>query len=182
MTIDAGTIAGMTNSTLSDDDRQRQLSSYLQLVNKATHRELTDDELVLFNRAIATSNLGGLDALLGTRFIRLGPATAQLELVVSPQHLQPWGLANGGVYCSLGESLGSIAGFVAAGASPAVVGVNNNTDFYRPARAGEIIVSTAEPEYLGRTMQMWRIEHVRKSDSKMLARTNLRVAVLSTSE
>lgn len=183
-------MSGMTNETNATEEaaaaakaeREQALRTYLKLVKKSAQEPLAEEELGLFNKVLANPEVGGLDALLGAKFVHIGPHKVQMELEVGPTHLQPWGLANGGVYCCLGETAGSVAGYAAAGARPPVVGVNNNTDFYRSARAGEVIVTTAEPEYLGRTMQLWRIEHVRKSDNKLLARTNLRVAVLSDSK
>lgn len=163
----------------SDNARKEGLRIYLGMVKKATQEPLSAAELETFNTALADMGVGGLDNLLGTYFAYISPDRVQLELEVGPSHLQPFGLANGGVYCSLGETAGSIAGFIAAGAKAPVVGVNNNTDFYRSAKAGDVIVSTATPTHLGRTMQVWQIEHVRKSDEKTLARTNLRLAVLN---
>ena len=45
------------------------------------------------------------------------------------------GVANGGTYASIGESCGSIAGFIAVGGDRPVVGVNNSTDFRSARRA-----------------------------------------------
>lgn len=189
----AGTMFGMTDETIANNGssqdsnfsasaaeqaKRKALRKYMTLATKASQEVLSDEELTVFNSTLGDNGIGGLDTLLGTKFVHVGPERIQMELEVGPDHLQPWGLANGGVYCSLGETAGSIAGFVACGAKKPVVGVNNNTDFYRSARAGEVIVTTAEPEYLGRTMQLWRIEHTRKADEKLLARTNLRIAVL----
>lgn len=163
------------------NSKKEGLREYLRLVRQATKGSLSPDEVASLNSAVLDHGLGGYDILLGTVFTEVCPERVVAELTVGEKHLQPWGLANGGVYCSLGETVGSVAGYIAAGAKPAVVGVNNNTDFYRSARAGDVIVSTGTPVHLGRSMQVWQIHHVRQSDGKTLARTNLRVAVLSES-
>lgn len=182
----AGTMWSMTNQSFeaenSEKARQEGLRIYLGMVKKATQAPLSAEDLETFNTVLADVGGGGFDDLLGTVFAHIGPERVQLELKVGPSHLQPFGLANGGVYCSLGETAGSIAGFIAGGAKVPVVGVNNNTDFYRSAKVGDVIVSTATPVHLGRTMQVWQIEHVRKSDEKTLARTNLRLAVLNETQ
>ncbi|WP_295624497.1 PaaI family thioesterase [uncultured Corynebacterium sp.] len=152
---------------------------YARLLDAAGERVLTDEEVAELN-ALTEGDIeaSGLDAHLGTSYVAVGPRLMSMRLEIGPQHLQPWGLANGGVYSTLGESCGSIAGFIAAGADRPVVGVNNNTDFYRSAKAGDAIISTASPVHLGRTSQVWEIRHTREADGKLLSRTNLRLAVL----
>lgn len=159
-------------------DRKAAFKTYMNLVAIATERELTDSEVKELNDVTVSANIAGYDVLLGDYFTQIGPRGVTLELPITEQHLQPWGLANGGVYASLGETAGSVSAFIAAGAQAPVVGVNNNTDFYRSARAGDTVVSKAQPIHVGRTTQVWLIEHTRTSDGKTLARTNLRLQVL----
>ena len=159
--------------------KKEALRSYLQLIKVATTRPLADDELANMTRMVHEHNIGGYDRLLGTKFIAVEPQRIVTELEITRDHLQPWGLTNGGVYCSLGETAGSVAGYIAAGAALPVVGVNNNTDFYRSAVAGDTVITTATPVHLGSTFHVWGIEHRRKADDKVLARTNLRLAVLT---
>lgn len=158
--------------------QQEGLRVYLKLARKAAEVELSEAELAEFNAVMDNHDISGLDLLLGTKYTTLAPRSVAVEVTVGPQHLQPWGLANGGLYCALGESAGSIAAFLAAGARPPVAGVNNNTDFFRSARAGDVIQSVATPLHLGRSAHVWEIVHTRKADGKLLARTNLRVAML----
>src|SRR3981189_762889 len=59
------------------------------------------------------------------------------ELTVGPEHLQGYGIVHGGVHCGLIESLASIgAALVALPRNQSVVGLENNTTFVRPGRAG----------------------------------------------
>ncbi len=152
---------------------------YGKLLKAAGERVLTDDEIAELN-ALTEGDIAsaGLDAHLGTSYVAVGPRLMSMRLEIGPEHLQPWGVANGGVYATIGESCGSIAGFIAAGADRPVVGVNNSTDFYRSAKAGDALISTATPVHLGRTSQVWEIRHTREADGKLLSRTNLRLAVL----
>src|SRR6516225_10970452 len=89
------------------------------------------------------------DDQLGLRFTELGPDGARAQLEVKPKLLQPLGLVHGGVYCSMIESMASVAAFTwlnsrGSGDSGNVVGVNNNTDFLRSISSG-MVYGNAEP-------------------------------------
>ena len=102
----------------------------------------------------------------------------ELALEITEDHLQPWGVTNGGVYASLGETAGSMASFIAAGAGPAVVGTSNQTHFLRPSVKGDVIVATAETEHVGRTTHLFRIEHTNEKTGKRCALTFLKTQVV----
>ena len=59
------------------------------------------------------------------------------------------------------------------GADGQVVGVNNNTDFYRAVREGRM-TSTATPLHRGRSQQVWVVETVDEA-GKMVARGQVRL-------
>ncbi|MDK8509944.1 PaaI family thioesterase [Corynebacterium bovis] len=149
---------------------------YGELMALAAERVLDAAERDEVDRLTSTG--GGLDATLGTRYVEVGPGRVVVRLAVTDRHLQPWGVTNGGVYCSLGESTASIASFIAAGAEAPVMGIVNETQFLRPSVAGDVIVSTAVPVHLGRTSHLWRVEHVNEATGKMCAVTQLRTTVL----
>jgi 1,4-dihydroxy-2-naphthoyl-CoA hydrolase len=107
-----------------------------------------------------------------------------LEWTVAEQHLQPFGLAHGGVHCLVNESTASIgAGIWFAeqgyGAAGGVVGVNNNTDFLRAARSGDHLTATATPIHQGRLQQLWLIES-RDAEGRLVARGQVRLQNLSS--
>ncbi|HYJ67692.1 MAG TPA: PaaI family thioesterase [Nocardioidaceae bacterium] len=102
-----------------------------------------------------------------------------LEWTVAEQHLQPFGLAHGGVHCLVNESTASIgAGLWFAeqvhGEAGGVVGVNNNTDFLRAARPGDHLTATATPIHQGRLQQLWLIES-RDAEGRLVARGQVRL-------
>lgn len=76
-----------------------------------------------------------------------------------PAHHQPFGLVNGGVYCTVVETLASVAGSLWLAGKGQVVGVNNNTDFLRGIAEGAMR-STATPIHRGRSQQLWVVETV----------------------
>ncbi|HJD90014.1 MAG TPA: PaaI family thioesterase, partial [Corynebacterium urealyticum] len=116
------------------------VTTMLQLSSTASQRKLTGEELDTLNGIITATN--GLEEALGVRYTEVAPHSLTLRLEVKAMHLQPWGITNGGIYATLGETAASMASFVAAGAGPIVVGTNNSTDFLRPSKAGDVIVST----------------------------------------
>lgn len=107
---------------------------FIELSRVATERDLTEQEIATLNELLAKHPT--LDRTLGVQYRAVGPDKMQLALEITEDHLQPWGVTNGGVYASLGETAGSMASFVAAGAGPAVVGtLTRRTSSARPSRA-----------------------------------------------
>lgn len=100
-------------------------------------------------------HLGGWNVAMGLSF---STATAELivgEVVVGPQHLQPYGIVHGGVHCGIIEAACSTGAAVYAMASgQTVVGLENSTSFLRACRGGKLTV-TAKPLTRGRRSQVW---------------------------
>ena len=86
---------------------------------------------------------------------------------------QPYGIVHGGVHCSVVETLASMGAAVWLGDEGQVVGVNNNTDFYRAVREGSM-TSTATPVHRGRSQQVWVVETV-DAEGRMVARGQVRL-------
>jgi 1,4-dihydroxy-2-naphthoyl-CoA hydrolase len=117
------------------------------------------------------------DQELGLQFTELSPDRARAQLAVTPKLLQPMGLVHGGVYCSMIESMASVAAYTWLN-SPGkgggnVVGVNNNTDFLRSISSG-IVHGTAEPIHRGRRQQLWLVTITDDSD-RVVARGQVRL-------
>lgn len=94
-----------------------------------------------------------------------------------PRHHQPYGIVHGGVHCSVVETLGSLgaAHWVWARDPEAkVVGVNNNTDFFRAVTEGAM-TSTGVPLHQGRLQQLWLIETHTDADGRLVARGQVRL-------
>ncbi|MBK4140904.1 hotdog fold thioesterase [Corynebacterium macginleyi] len=139
------------------------------LLHTAHTRLLNDEELEKLN-----SVNGGFAEFIGLTFERVGPAEARARLTVSPQHHQPWGVANGGLYCTIAETVASIAS-VAAADAPAM-GVNNSTDFIKATAKGEL-EAVATPIQLGKRTHVWNVDI--RQDNTLIARTTLRTMILS---
>ena len=146
----------------------------LELLQAAAGGTFTDEQGEELAE-LFSSRISGLDRTLGLRYVGFVPQVVA-ELEITTDHVQPWGITNGGVYASLGESTGSFAGFIASGGGT-VMGTTNLTNFLRPSVPGDVIRSTAQAVHAGRTSQLWRIEHVNVASGKLCATTELRTVV-----
>ena len=90
-----------------------------------------------------------------------------------PKLHQPYGIVHGGVHCSVVETLASIGAAFWIGEKGKVVGVNNNTDFYRAVSEGTL-TSTAVPLHRGRSQQVWVVE-THTEDGKLASRGQVRL-------
>ena len=118
------------------------------------------------------------DEELGLQFTELSPDGARAQLEVKPKLLQPMGLVHGGVYCSMIESMASVAAFTwlnspGNGNGGNVVGVNNNTDFLRSIGSG-MVYGTAEPIHRGRRQQLWLVT-ITDDNDRVVARGQVRL-------
>ncbi len=91
-----------------------------------------------------------------------------------PSLHQPYGIVHGGVHCSVVETLASVGAGKWLGDRGQVVGVNNNTDFFRAVREGGL-TSTATPLHRGRSQQLWLVETVIDEDGRLASRGQVRL-------
>jgi 1,4-dihydroxy-2-naphthoyl-CoA hydrolase len=115
------------------------------------------------------------DTEIGLQFTELSPDGARAQLEVKPKLLQPMGLVHGGVYCSMIESMASVAAFtwLAGHGGGNVVGVNNNTDFLRSIGSG-MVYGRAEPIHRGRRQQLWLVT-ITDDNDRVVARGQVRL-------
>ncbi|OBH12006.1 PaaI family thioesterase [Mycobacterium sp. E1747] len=115
------------------------------------------------------------DQEIGLQFTELSSDGARAQLEVTPKLLQPMGLVHGGVYCSIIESMASVAAYtwLASRGGGNVVGVNNNTDFLRSIGSG-MLYGAAEPIHRGRRQQLWLVT-ITDGDGKVVARGQVRL-------
>ena len=95
------------------------------------------------------SELPGLDGLLGVRHVEVGADKVVVQFTIGEQHLQPFGIPHGGIYCAVHESTASVAAYTwitEQGEDKLVVGTNNVCDFLRQASVGDTITVTATPD------------------------------------
>ncbi len=99
----------------------------------------------------------GWVAEIGLRVLEATADRVVGEYEITPKQHQAYGIAHGGVHCSVVETLASLA--AAIWAEPrglSVVGVENSTSFLRAVRSGRLR-ATATPHARGRTTQVWEV-------------------------
>ena len=102
----------------------------------------------------------------------------RVHVDVDERHHQYAGIVHGGVYATIVETVGSIAGWLRVRDSGrTVVGVTNVTDFFRPHTYGRLD-AVAEPIHLGRSQHLWQVSITRFDDGKLVARGQLRLQVV----
>lgn len=123
------------------------------------------------------SQIPGLDGVLGVKHLELSADRVVAQFTIGEQHLQPFGIPHGGVYCAVHESTASTGGQIWLGEKGVVVGTNNSTDFIRQAKLGDVITTTATPIHRGRTQQLWHLDSVGE-DGRLIAQGQVRLANL----
>lgn len=90
-------------------------------------------------------------------------------------HHQPYGIVHGGLYATIVETVGSVAGsFAVHDQGKHAVGVNNSTHFFRPFVQGRILIS-AQALQQGKVQQLWEVVMRAEETGKEIARGHLRV-------
>jgi uncharacterized protein (TIGR00369 family) len=102
-----------------------------------------------------------------------GPDGATIEWTITPDHLQPYGIVHGGVYCAAVESAASYAAAHWLGDRGQVVGVSNQTDFLRAVSSGHL-TAVSRPLHRGRSQQLWLVE-ITDDDGRLVARGQVRI-------
>jgi 1,4-dihydroxy-2-naphthoyl-CoA hydrolase len=111
---------------------------------------------------------------LGLEFTEMSGDEVACTWRVEPRMHQPYGILHGGIHCAVVETLASYAGALWLGDKGQVVGVNNNTDFYRAVSEGAM-TSTAVPIHRGRSQQVWVVETTADESGKVVARGQVRL-------
>ena len=119
----------------------------------------------------------GLNGALGFELDEASGERVVLSAAIGPQHLQPYGIVHGGVYCAMVEASASIGAALWFGDRGKVVGVANHTNFLRATGSGRVI-ATATPIHRGRSQQLWLVE-VGDDGGRPLARGEVRLQNLT---
>ncbi|MBM74878.1 MAG: hypothetical protein CMK59_05720 [Proteobacteria bacterium] len=120
----------------------------------------------------------GLDELVDIKFTSASSSEVLAQCSITSQHLQPYGLVHGGLYCSLGESLCSIGGFLQAlPLGKFIVGRENRTRFHKGARKGALLTIRAiRAQSTVESHLLWSFEV--KEDQKLCASGTVLLALL----
>ncbi len=126
---------------------------------------------------MSANDAGQFVSYLGLGFTRVEKDAVVASWTARPELHQPYGIVHGGAHCAVVETLASVGAATWLGGSGKVVGVNNNTDFYRAVSEGEL-VSTATPLHRGRLQQVWMVE-THDADGRLVSRGQVRLQNLA---
>jgi 1,4-dihydroxy-2-naphthoyl-CoA hydrolase len=121
-----------------------------------------------------TTSAGNFVDWLGLQFTEMTGELVVCTWTAEPRMHQPYGIVHGGIHCSVVETMASLGAAMWLGDKGQVVGVNNNTDFYRAVSEGSL-TSTATPLHRGRSQQVWVVETVADDGGKVIARGQVRL-------
>jgi 1,4-dihydroxy-2-naphthoyl-CoA hydrolase len=141
-----------------------------------TTENLPPDAAAALDKFVST----GWVQFLGLDILAFGGDGVTVRWTVKPEHWQPYGIVHGGVYCTVIETIASLAAAAWFGERGHVVGVSNQTDFLRATREG-VLTAVATPVHRGRLQQLWLAE-VRDGDDRIVARGQVRMQNISSAE
>lgn len=106
-----------------------------------------------------------MSAHLGIEIIEIGDDFIKATMPVDHRTKQPMGLLHGGASAVLSETLGSIAGLIAAGeyGKYSVVGIEINANHLKSAKSG-IVTGICKPIKIGKSIHVWNTEIYDESD------------------
>ncbi|NYJ19385.1 hotdog fold thioesterase [Glaciibacter psychrotolerans] len=108
------------------------------------------DQTAAAARMLETFGIGALAEKMGLEFLEFSIQRSVARMPVDG-NTQPAGLLHGGAFVVLGESLGSMAATLFAGAGKLAVGIEINATHSRSATQG-FVTGVCTPIHLGRTL------------------------------
>lgn len=95
---------------------------------------------------------------IGIEFCEIGDDYLMAKMPVDHRTVQPLGVVNGGAYCALAETVGSMAANLCVNREKfAAVGLDINANHVKGARHG-FVYGTAKPFHIGKSTQVWEIK------------------------
>lgn len=110
--------------------------------------------------AINKRNQNTMCSYIGIEFIELGQDFLVARMPIDYRTVQPLRIVNGGAYCVLAETVGSMAANLCVDRNKFVaIGLDINANHVRSAHEGNgFVYGTAKPIHIGRTTQVWEIK------------------------
>ena len=114
---------------------------------------------------------------IGIEFTEVTPEYLKAKMPVDHRTIQPLGVVNGGAYCVLAETVGSMAANLCIDRDKyAALGLDINANHVRSASKG-FVHGTAKPFHIGKTTQVWEIL-VTDDEGKLCCISRLTMAVI----
>ena len=118
---------------------------------------------------LATERLAGLfPALMGIRFLEVGPDGVEASLEVREDLCTVGGILHGGAVMAFADTLGAAATVPHLPAGAGTTTLESKTNFLRPALAGTTVRGRTRAIHRGRTTMVWQTE-VSNEEGKLVA-------------
>jgi len=114
---------------------------------------------------------------IGIEFIELGEDFLIGRMPVDHRTIQPLGVVNGGAFCALAETVGSMAANLCIDRKKFVaLGLDINANHLKSAGRGSVY-GTAKPFHIGKSTQVWEIK-ITDDEGKLCCISRLTMAVV----
>ncbi len=128
-------------------------------------------------KAIQNRNENTMSEWLGIEFIEVCEAYLVAKMPVDHRTNQPLGVVNGGAFCALAETVGSMAANLCIDRSKYVaLGLDINANHIRSANKGWVY-GKAVPLHLGKSTQVWEIK-ITDDNEKLCCISRLTMSVI----
>lgn len=133
--------------------------------------------------AINQRNANTMADWIGLEFTELTDDYLRAKMPIDRRTVQPLRIVNGGAYCVLAETVGSMAANLVIDRDHySAVGLDINANHIRSAHeGGGYVYGTARPIHLGRSTQVWEIRITDESD-RLCCISRLTMAVIEVSK
>lgn len=114
---------------------------------------------------------------LGIEFCEIGEDFLIAKMPVDHRTVQPLGVVNGGAFCALAETVGSMAGNLCLDRTKYVaLGLDINANHLKSAGKG-YVYGIAKPFHIGKTTQVWEIQ-IHNDDNQLCCISRLTLSVI----
>ncbi len=128
--------------------------------------------------AINKRNDNTIASFIGIEVTEIGDGFLKAKMPVNERTVQALRVVNGGSYCVLAETLGSVAGNLCLDRDKYVaLGLDINANHVRSASNG-FVYAIAKPFHLGRTTQVWEIL-IRDEEEKLCCICRLTLSIVA---
>ncbi|MBM7543384.1 hotdog fold thioesterase [Periweissella beninensis] len=109
---------------------------------------------------------------LGIKVVSQSAQQVELNLPVTENIKQPFGLVHGGINAVLAETAASIAANCAAPRGQVAVGVAITSHHLRPTVNGSLI-TIATPQHIGTKIQVWDVKIMQQTNAKLVSTSSV---------
>lgn len=138
--------------------------------------------IIWFKKDLSLNDLpalekGTMSAVLGMKWLAVGPDFLEIGMPVDDRTHQPYGLLHGGASCALAETAGSIASHLVVDSSKFLsVGLEINANHLKGVRTGTV-KARVSPLHIGRSTHVWDIK-ITSEDGSLVCVSRLTVAII----